>query len=160
MAAVVDGIAAGAVDAIATDHAPHAGSEKMQEFERCPFGIIGLETALALALETLVHTGQDSAGAPGGAVHHRARRAILRLDRGTLAPGAPGDVTIFSTELDWTYDVNQSFSKSRNTPFDGRRSAAARWPPSSTAIDRLAKRNGIRPRGREGEGRGGDTRVR
>ena len=57
--------------AIATDHAPHPGSEKMQEFERCPFGIIGLETALGLALEQLVHPGQDLAGAHGGAVHHR-----------------------------------------------------------------------------------------
>ena len=56
--AVVDGIVAGAVDAIATDHAPHPGSEKMQEFEKCPFGIIGLETALGLALEHLVHTGK------------------------------------------------------------------------------------------------------
>ena len=46
---------------------------------------------------------------------------VLRLNRGTLAPGAPGDVTVFSTEVEWTYDVNQSFSKSRNTPFDGRR---------------------------------------
>ena len=58
--------------AIATDHAPHPGSEKMQEFERCPFGIIGLETAVALALEELVHSGQDHADAHGGAVHHRA----------------------------------------------------------------------------------------
>ena len=57
-AAVVEGLAAGAVSAIATDHAPHPGSEKMQEFERCPFGIIGLETALALALEELVHPGK------------------------------------------------------------------------------------------------------
>src|SRR5579863_4837186 len=56
--AVTDGIAAGAVTAIATDHAPHPGSEKMQEFERCPFGIIGLETAIALSLESLVHTGK------------------------------------------------------------------------------------------------------
>src|ERR1035438_2408695 len=58
--AVVDGIVAGAVDAIASDHAPHPGSEKMQEFEKCPFGILGLETALGLALEHLVHTGKIS----------------------------------------------------------------------------------------------------
>ena len=68
--AIVDGLAAGTIDAIATDHAPHPGSEKMQEFERCPFGIIGLETAIALALEELVHAGQDHPVAPGGAVHH------------------------------------------------------------------------------------------
>src|ERR1019366_2255829 len=56
--AVTEGLVAGTVSAIATDHAPHPGSEKMQEFERCPFGIIGLETALGLALEFLVHTGK------------------------------------------------------------------------------------------------------
>jgi len=56
--AVVEGIVSGTVSAIATDHAPHPGSEKMQEFERCPFGIIGLETAIALALEELVHPGK------------------------------------------------------------------------------------------------------
>ena len=70
--AIVDGLAAGTISAIATDHAPHPGSEKMQEFERCPFGIIGLETAIALALEELVATGQDHAGAHGGVVHHRS----------------------------------------------------------------------------------------
>ncbi len=69
--AVIEGIVSGAVDAIATDHAPHAGSEKMQEFERCPFGIIGLETALALALEELVHPGRITLDAHGRVVHHR-----------------------------------------------------------------------------------------
>ena len=117
--ALIDAIAAGTVDAIATDHAPHAGSEKMQEFERCPFGVIGLETALALALETLV--------APGRITLNRrvemfttGPESVLRLDRGTLAPGASGDVTIFSTDVKWTYDVNQSHSASRNSPFHER----------------------------------------
>src|SRR6202451_848518 len=55
--AVVEGVVNGAIDAIATDHAPHAGSEKMQEFEKCPFGIIGLETALGISLARLYHTG-------------------------------------------------------------------------------------------------------
>ncbi len=115
----MEGIVAGAVDAIASDHAPHAGSEKMQEFERCPFGIIGLETSLALSLEKLVHTGRIAlprlvelfTTGPG---------RVLRLGRGTLSLGAPADVTVFSTDLAWTYDVNQSLSKSRNTPFGGR----------------------------------------
>ena len=116
--AVVDGIVSGAVDAIATDHAPHPGSEKMQEFEKCPFGIIGLETALGLALEHLVHTGKITL-ARLVALFTTGPARVLRLDRGTLAQGAPGDVTVFSTDLEWTYDVNQSFSKSRNSPFDG-----------------------------------------
>ena len=119
VAAVVDAIAAGIVDAIATDHAPHAGSEKMQEFEQCPFGIIGLETALGVALETLFHTGKVSLSRLV-ALFTAGPARILKLDRGTLAAGAPGDVTIFDPELAWTYDLNRSFSKSRNSPFDGR----------------------------------------
>ena len=118
-AALVEGIAAGAVTAIATDHAPHPGSEKMQEFERCPFGIIGLETALGLALDQLVHAGKINV-ARLVELFTTGPESILRLGRGTLAPGAPADVTIFSTELSWTYDVNQSFSRSRNSPFHGR----------------------------------------
>src|SRR5579884_3768275 len=116
--AVVDGIVSGVIDAIATDHAPHAGSEKMQEFERCPFGITGLETAIGLSLTELVHKGRISVTrmvelfttGPAG---------VLKLDRGTLKRGAPGDVTVFDLEHEWTYDVQQSLSKSRNSPFDG-----------------------------------------
>jgi dihydroorotase len=116
--ALVEGIVAGTVDAIATDHAPHPGSEKMQEFERCPFGIIGLETALGLALEHLVHTGKISLGRLV-ALFTTGPAGVLHLDRGRLAVGAAGDATIFSTDLEWTYDVNESFSKSRNSPFNG-----------------------------------------
>lgn len=128
--AVVSGIVSGAVDAVATDHAPHPGSEKMQEFERCPFGIIGLETALGLALEVLVHTGKLPL-AKLVELFTTGPARVLRLDRGTLAPGAPGDVTIFSTDHQWTYDVNQSFSKSRNTPFNGR---SFRGGPMATVV--------------------------
>ena len=85
----------GAVDAIATDHAPHPGSEKMQEFEKCPFGILGLETAIgADAREAGASparsrsSGWSSCTPPGPA-------RVLRLDRGTLAPGAPADITVF-----------------------------------------------------------------
>src|SRR3954464_275384 len=117
--AIVDALADGTISAIATDHAPHAGSDKMQEFERCPFGIIGLETAISITLEHLV--------APGRITLTRmvelftsGPESIMRLGRGTLAPGAPGDVTVFSTDVEWTYDVNQSASRSRNSPFDGK----------------------------------------
>jgi len=118
VAAVFEGIVSGTVDAIATDHAPHPGSEKMQEFEKCPFGIIGLETALGLALEKLFHSGKISLMRLVELLTTGPAR-ILRLDRGTLAPGSAGDVTLFDTERAWTYDVNRSFSKSKNTPFDG-----------------------------------------
>jgi len=119
-AAVIEGLASGAIDAIATDHAPHPGSEKMQEFERCPFGIIGLETAIGLALEYLVHPGKITL--PRMVELFTAGPArILKLNRGTLASGASADLTIFDTERTWTYDVNKSASKSRNSPFHGRR---------------------------------------
>jgi dihydroorotase len=118
--AIVDAIATGVVDAIATDHAPHAGSEKMQEFERCPFGITGLETAIGLALTELVHKGLISVSRMVELFTSGPAR-ILKLDRGTLKRGAPGDVTILDIERDWTYDVFESCSKSRNSPFNGRR---------------------------------------
>ena len=117
--AVLEGIVAGTISAIATDHAPHAGSEKMQEFERCPFGVIGLETALALTLEMLVRPGKISLPRMVE-LFTIGPEAVMRLGRGTLAAGAPGDVTVFSTDARWTYDVNQSLSRSRNSPFHGR----------------------------------------
>jgi dihydroorotase len=116
--AIVQGFADDTIDAIATDHAPHPGDEKMQEFERCPFGIIGLETAVGLALERLYHTGKVT-------VSHLVRlfsqnpAHVLSLPSGTLHPGAPADITIFGLDHSWTYDVNRSPSKSRNTPFHG-----------------------------------------
>jgi dihydroorotase len=118
--AVIEGIISGVVDAIATDHAPHAGSDKMQEFERCPFGITGLETAIGLSLGTLVHTGRITVNRMVE-LFTTGPADILQLNRGTLAPGAPADITIFDLETEWTYDVQQSFSKSRNSPFSGRK---------------------------------------
>jgi dihydroorotase len=112
-------IVAGAIEAIASDHAPHPGSEKMQEFEKCPFGVIGLETALAIVLETLVHTGRIGL-ARFVELFTTGPARLLGLGRGRLSAGAPADVTIFDPERSWTYDVNKSYSKSRNTPFDGR----------------------------------------
>jgi dihydroorotase len=120
VAALLAGLADGTVDAIATDHAPHPGSEKMQEFELAPFGIIGLETALALALERLCHSGRAGLGRLVELLSANPARILGFKDRGTLAPGAVGNVTIFSTDRQWKYDLNQSFSRSRNSPFDGR----------------------------------------
>jgi len=117
--AVIKGLADGAITAIATDHAPHPGSEKMQEFERCPFGILGLETAIGLTLEVLVHTGKITLNRMVE-LFTTGPESVVKLGRGTLAPEAPGDVTILGTDFAWTYDVNQSPSRSRNSPFDGR----------------------------------------
>lgn len=121
--AVIDGIASGAVDCLATDHAPHAGDDKMQEFEKCPFGIIGLETAVGVSLEVLVHSGRISlnrlialyTSEPARVIGWKGQQA-----RGALQPGYAGDVTVLHPEYPWTYDVKNSASKSSNTPFNGR----------------------------------------
>jgi dihydroorotase len=116
--AITQGIVSGSIDAIATDHAPHPGSEKMQEFEKCPFGIIGLETAVGLALERLVHPGKISI-AHLVELFTTGPARVLNLKRGRLAVGDIADLTILDLERSWTYDVNRSASKSRNSPFDG-----------------------------------------
>ena len=118
--AILNGLADGRIDAIATDHAPHAGAEKMQEFERCPFGIIGLETAIGLALERLYHTGKIALERLIYLFTEGPARIVLP-ERGSLREGAPADVTVLSLEREWNYDVNRSPSKSRNTPFHGRK---------------------------------------
>ena len=119
VSAVTEGLANGTIDAIATDHAPHPGDEKMQEFERCPFGVIGLETAIGLSLEQLYHSSKVTLSELIAMFTVKPAR-ILSLDRGTLAVGAAADFTIFGTDHHWTYDVNRSPSKSRNSPFHGR----------------------------------------
>jgi dihydroorotase len=118
--AVIEGLKDGTIDAIATDHAPHPGDEKMQEFERCPFGITGLETAIGLTLSELVHTGHITVGRMVE-LFTTGPADVLRMNRGRLLPGAPGDVTIFDLTTQWTFDVSHSLSKSRNSPFSGRK---------------------------------------
>ena len=117
--AVLNGLVSGTIDAIATDHAPHSGNDKMQEFEKCPFGIIGLETAVGLALERLVHTGRITVNQMVELFTTGPAGVLGFQGRGRLVSGGPADLTIFDTERVWTYDVNRSFSKSRNSPFDG-----------------------------------------
>ncbi len=116
----LEGLADGTIDCIATDHAPHTGHTKMQEFERCPFGVTGLETALGLSLRHLYHSGlTDLCGLVR--LFTSGASDCLGLDRGRLRPGGPADVTVFSTEREWVYDVNSTLSKSKNSPFDGQR---------------------------------------
>ena len=120
--AVVNGLVNGAIDCIASDHAPHAGDDKMQEFEKCPFGIIGLETSVGTSLEVLVHSGKLSLNRLIALYTSEPARVIGwkdELSRGALKPGFVGDVTLLDPNRQWTYDVNKSLSKSRNSPFDG-----------------------------------------
>ena len=117
--AMISGIADGTINAIATDHAPHAFHEKQVEFERASMGIIGLETALPIALTVLFHHFHLPLWRIVELLSSGPARVFRLSDRGTLAPGAHADVTIFDPEKKWTYDASQSRSKSRNTPYDG-----------------------------------------
>ena len=117
--AVKEGFVNGTIDAIATDHAPHPGAEKMQEFERCPFGIIGLETALGLTLEHLYYERRMTLPNIVRLFTQGPATVLSMPDRGTLRVGSPADVTIFALDHEWTYDINRSPSKSCNTPFHG-----------------------------------------
>ena len=116
--AMLAGIADGSVDVIATDHAPHHYDEKTVEFDRAPFGIVGLETAVPLAFERLVHTGLIRLPRLVELMSVNPAR-ILRLPGGTLAAGAPADVTILAPDLSVTIDRARLRSKSKNTPFHG-----------------------------------------
>jgi dihydroorotase len=116
--ALLAGFADGTVDAIATDHAPHEPALKDVEFDKAPFGILGFETALSLALEQLVHGGRISLMRMVELFTAGPAR-VLGMER-KIAAGQPGDLTIFSLDHSWTYKVKESASKSRNSPFDGR----------------------------------------
>src|SRR6202162_2787799 len=115
--ALLAGLADGTVDAIATDHAPHEPALKDVEFDRAPFGILGFETALGLALE-LVHSGKITLMRIVE-LFTTGPAKVLGLER-KIARAETADLTIFSTDHDWTYNVKESSSKSRNSPFDGR----------------------------------------
>ena len=117
--AMIEGILDGTIDAIATDHAPHAFHEKQVEFERAAFGIIGLETALPIALTVLHHHFKLPLWRIVELLSSGPARVFGLEGLGTLAPGAHADVTIFDPAKKWIYDASQSKSKSRNTPYDG-----------------------------------------
>jgi dihydroorotase len=115
--AIKEGLRDGTIDAIATDHAPHAAQEKQQDFTEAPFGVVGLETAFALTMG-LVEEGvlsleqavQKLTSAPA---------AAFGLKKGTLAVGADADVVIADQGEQWEVDPARFRSKSRNTPFAG-----------------------------------------
>ena len=116
--AIIAGLRDGTIDAIATDHAPHAPHEKEQEFARAPFGMLGLETCLGLVITHLVKPGiltlsqmvEKMALAPA---------RILGVPGGTLSVGSPADITVFDPDAEWTVDISQFKSKSRNSVLQG-----------------------------------------
>lgn len=116
--AMLAGLADGSVDVIATDHAPHHYDEKQVEFDLAPFGITGLETAVSLCLDRLVHRGL--VGLPRLVELMSVNPArILRVAGGSLSEGAPADVTILAPDLSVTVSAARMRSRSKNTPFDG-----------------------------------------
>ena len=116
--AVIRGLRDGTIDAIATDHAPHAAEEKALPLEQAPSGMVGLETAFAVALTALYHTGRMS-------LSDIIRKmtinpaSILRIPRGRLAVGCAADIMIFDPDERWVIDPEEFYSKGRNTPFAG-----------------------------------------
>src|SRR5882672_4536051 len=116
--AIIEGLRDGTIDAVSTDHAPHHANEKMLEFDRAPNGIIGLETAVSLTLDRLVHRGVISLSRMVELLSTNPAR-IFKLDRGTLKVGAVADVTIFDPNREIKIDASKFQSKSRNTPFGG-----------------------------------------
>jgi dihydroorotase len=119
--AILDGLRDGTIDAIASDHAPHHADEKELEFDQAPFGIVGLETSVALAMDRLVNEGVISLERLVELCSTNPARILKLRDRGTLSSGARADVTIMDPAMVWTFDVTQSKSRSRNTPFNGYR---------------------------------------
>lgn len=117
--AIIAGLRDGTVDAIATDHAPHHADEKALEYDQAPFGIVGLETAVGLAMDRLVTEGLISLERLVELCATNPARILRLEDRGTLRAGARADLTIIDPELTWTFDASRSKSRSRNTPFDG-----------------------------------------
>jgi dihydroorotase len=119
--AIIEGIKDGTIDAIATDHAPHHADEKALEYDRAPFGITGLETAIGLAFTELVHKGVIGLERLVELCSSNPAKILRLKDRGTLKPGSFADLTIIDPTREWTFDAAHSRSKSRNTPFNGRK---------------------------------------
>ena len=117
--AIIEGIKDGTIDAIATDHAPHHADEKALEYDRAPFGIIGLETAVGLAFNELIHKGVIGLERLVEMCSSNPAKIFRLENRGTLKPGSIADVTIIDPTKQWTFNAADSRSKSRNTPFDG-----------------------------------------
>jgi dihydroorotase len=117
--AIVEGIVDGTLTILCSDHAPHAAFEKEVEFDRAPFGIVGLETELGLFINILLH--QRRAISLNRLIEMLTIEPanLLKLDAGTLSIGAKADITLIDPDREWTVDASKFESLSRNTPFDG-----------------------------------------
>jgi dihydroorotase len=117
--ALLEGIRDRTLSILASDHAPHADFEKEVEFDAAPFGIVGLETELGLFLDLLVHKHHTVDLVRLIAMYTVEPAQLLKLELGTLSVGKRADVTLIDPDLEWTVDIGQFQSASRNSPFDG-----------------------------------------
>ncbi len=118
--ALIAGLASGVLEAIATDHAPHSLEEKQQSMKKALFGVVGMETAFALAVTELVKKGHLSMSQLVSRMS-MAPAQILKIPKGTLKEGSPADIVIAETEQEYEINPDHFFSKGRNTPFAGKR---------------------------------------
>jgi dihydroorotase len=130
--ALLEGIADGSLSILCSDHAPHAHFEKEVEFDVAPFGIIGLETELGLFINLLVHKYRKIDMARLIAMYTVEPARLLRINGGTLSTGAQADVTLIDPDLEWTVNVDQFHSASRNSPFD-------RWELKGRAVRTIVR---------------------
>ena len=119
MDAIIEGIVDGTLTILCSDHAPHAAFEKEVEFDRAPFGIVGLETELGLFINILLHQRQAISLNRLIEMFTVEPAKLLKLDAGTLSIGAKADITLIDPDREWTVDAAKFESLSRNTPFDG-----------------------------------------
>jgi dihydroorotase len=138
---VIEALRDGTIDAIATDHAPHHRDEKEVEFDAAAFGIVGLETALPLALRLVRESRVDPATLVRAMSVNPAR--ILGLEAGSLAVGMPADITVIDPNRAWTVELDRLHSKSKNSPFGG-------WPMVGSARLTMVGGRILWPRGDEG----------
>ncbi len=118
-AALIEGLRTGAIDAVATDHAPHTAAEKSRPFAEAPFGVVGLETAVSLGLDRLVRPGTITLGRLVELLATAPARRLGLAAKGRIAVGADADLTLLDLDLPVTVDRSRFESKGRNTPFDG-----------------------------------------
>lgn len=116
--AMIEGLRDGSVDVISTDHAPHHADEKALEFDRAPFGIVGLETCVPLCMDRLVHGGVISLNRLVELLS-ASPAALLKIPGGTIAVGQPADLTVLAPDASVTIQASSLVSKSKNSPFDG-----------------------------------------
>jgi dihydroorotase len=128
-AALIEGLADGTIEIISSDHAPHCDYEKEVEFDYAPFGITGFESELPLSLMQLYHTKKLSLPSLIEKFTSAPAR-LLKMQKGTLSPGADADITIFDADKKWIFKADQTASKSKNTPFNN-------WPMRGKAVSTI-----------------------